>query len=77
MSFGSKEQSEVEHICLQHLVSSAYRKRREKATDKGRSLMYSMNNKDPSMLPCGTPDETGSQSEEHLFTTTHCFLLIR
>ena len=50
-------------ICLKHLVSFASRKVLLKRTASGRSFMYMMNNRGPKILPCGTPDSTGSRQE--------------
>ena len=43
----------------------------------GRSLMYVINNRGPRMLPCGTPEATGTRSDNVLSITTHCCLLKR
>jgi len=42
----------------------------------GRPLMYNTNKRDPSILPCGTPDRTGRKSEFLLLMLTHCMTAI-
>ena len=43
----------------------------------GMSLMYVKNNKGPSTVPCGTPDNTSSLSDFVPSSTTCCFLFER
>ena len=43
----------------------------------GMSLMYVKNNKGPSTVPCGTPDNTSSLSDFVPSITTCCFLFER
>lgn len=51
-------------IPLVHFVSSAKRSVSADLTERGRSLMYMMNNRGPSILPWGTPEMT--RSYDHL-----------
>ena len=54
-----------------HLVSSAYNRVFTVANRDGMSLMKMRNNSGPSILPCGTPDVTGSRLEDLLLIDTH------
>ena len=38
---------------------------------EGRSFIYTKKNKGPSILPWGTPDNTGKQLDRLLFIETH------
>ena len=49
---------------MTHLVSSANRKGEEEVIESGRSLTKRVNNRGPRMLPCGTPEVTGSCDEK-------------
>ncbi len=43
-----------------YFMSSANRRGIADCTESGRSLMKMMNRRGPRMLPCGTPEVTGS-----------------
>ena len=45
--------------------------------DSGRSLIYSKKRRGPRTVPCGTPEETGTESEEAPSSTTRCVLLVK
>ena len=55
-------------------VSSAYIMVRTMLLAFGRSLIYIMKSKGPSMDPCGTPVVISKVSDLALFLTTYCFL---
>ena len=59
--------SDVVDICLKHFVLSANISVWDVIAE-GKSLM---NNKGPSMLPCGTPEITDKQLDKLLLTETH------
>ena len=46
-----------------HLVSSANKRGAADCTESGRSLIKMINKRGPRMLPCGTPEVTGSSEE--------------
>ena len=60
-------------IVLKHLVSSANTYSKDDRICSGRSLMKIKNSNGPKILPCGTPDRTGKNSECLLLILTHCF----
>lgn len=57
-------------ICLNNLVSSANSRTVEKEVEVGRSLIYVRNSKGPRILPCGTPERTGSLDDTWEFIET-------
>ena len=53
-----------EETVLMHLVSSANKRGVADCTESGRSLIKMINMRGPRMLPCGTPEVTGSLEEK-------------
>ena len=66
-------------VCLRHLVSSAKINGREDFRQLGRSLMKRTKNSGPRsrMLPCGTPDRIGRDSEQLSFIQTYWCRLVK
>ena len=58
-------------IILKHLVSSANINILDELIAEGRSFIYTRKSKGPSMLPCGTPDNTGRHLDKLLLIETH------
>ena len=58
-------------IVLKHFVSSANINVLDELITEGRSLINTMKSKGPSMLPCGTPDNTGKHLDRQLLIETH------
>ena len=68
----AEEQSFVEPICFRHLVSSAYVSHNLAGlVESRRSLIYIRNSKGPRILPYGTPESTGSASDNVPVMETH------
>ena len=51
-------------LCFNILLLSAKRYAKEDFKLVGRSILYNTNSNGPKILPCGTPDETGSQPDK-------------
>ena len=49
----------------------------EEQTVDGKSLMYNIKSRGPNIEPCGTPERTRDQAEEHSLITIRCLLLVR
>ena len=64
-------------MILYRLVSSAYILIWALVTKRGISVMYIMNNKGPSVDPCGTPYSIFCLSDNFSFTLQHCALFSR
>ena len=58
-------------IVLKHLVSSANINILDELIGEERSFIYTRKSKGPSILPCGTPDNTGKHLDRLLLIEIH------
>ena len=64
-------------MTLKNFVASAKINMFDKLMAEGRSLMYTRNSNGLSILPCGTPDNTGKHLDKQLLMDTHWVLPAR
>ena len=75
--FSCRNKQSVFEIIWWYKVRSSAKTLNLQLTNCDKSLRYKMNKNGPRIVPCGTPEITGSKDEKEPFKTTRCLRVVK